>query len=157
MVSVISLHITEYLPPQTNQTPHRIQTDDIDLDFSKVLIDYIKSIQHQSSQRANSIFTNDVFSIIQSYNFILESNELYNVSPPQTSLHAVVKQEINLYSQFLDSIRKTLTDNEISQIVEVDLQRIVTWFIIDYFVLNLDLLSTARKSFRPQTSDDETI
>ena len=41
-----------------------IQTDDVDIEFSKVSTEYIKNIQHQNSQRANSIFTNDVFTII---------------------------------------------------------------------------------------------
>ena len=41
-----------------------IQTDDVDIEFSKVFTEYIKNIQHQNSQRANSIFTNDVFAII---------------------------------------------------------------------------------------------
>ena len=40
---------------------------------------------------------------------------------------------------------------------KVSLQKILAWFIIDYFVHKLDLISTARKCFRPQTSDDETI
>ena len=41
-----------------------IQTDEVDKEFSKVFTEYIKNIQHQNSQRANSIFTNDVFAII---------------------------------------------------------------------------------------------
>ena len=50
--------------PKLNHKKHRIQTDDIDTEFSKVVRDYIKNIQRQSSQRANSIFTKDVFSVI---------------------------------------------------------------------------------------------
>ena len=49
-----------------------IQTDDVDITFSKVFTEYIKHIQHQNSQRANSIFTNDVFAIIYNYLSILE-------------------------------------------------------------------------------------
>ena len=41
-----------------------IQTDDLELEFSKVFTEYIRSIQYHNSQRANSIFTNEVFSII---------------------------------------------------------------------------------------------
>ena len=43
---------------------HVIQTNDVDIEFSKVFAEYIKNIQHQNSQRANSIFTNDVFALI---------------------------------------------------------------------------------------------
>ena len=49
-----------------------------------------------------------------------------------------------------------LTDNEISQMTQIDLQKILTWFIIDYFEHNLNLISLGRKIFRPKT-DDETI
>ena len=38
-----------------------IQTNDVDIRFSKVFTEYIKIIQHQKSQKANSVFTNDVF------------------------------------------------------------------------------------------------
>ena len=41
-----------------------IQTDDADIEFSKAFTQYIKRIQHQNSQRVNSMFTNDVFSLI---------------------------------------------------------------------------------------------
>ena len=41
-----------------------IQTVDVDIEFSNVFTECIKNIQHQNSQRANSIFTNDVFAII---------------------------------------------------------------------------------------------
>ena len=39
---------------------HVIQTEDVDIEFSKVIAEYIKNIQHQISQRANSTFTNNV-------------------------------------------------------------------------------------------------
>ena len=54
----------EIASPKLNHKKRRIETDDIDTEFSKVVRDYIKNIQHQSSQRANSIFTKDVFSVI---------------------------------------------------------------------------------------------
>ena len=63
------------------------------------------------------------------------------------SRHAKVKQAIKLFSQVLDSIREKVTDNEKSQIVKIDLQRILAWFKTDNFQHNLDLLSTARKQF----------
>ena len=43
-----------------------IQTAEIDIKFSNVFTVYIKNIQHQNSQRANSIFTNNVLAIIYS-------------------------------------------------------------------------------------------
>ena len=75
----------------------------------------------------------------------------------QTSRHAKLRQEINLFLQFSDSIRTTLIDNEKTQVVKVDLQRFLAWFIIIYFQHNLCLISTARKNFRLQISDKETI
>ena len=63
------------------------QTDDIDLDFSKLFTEYIKSIQYQNSQRANSIFTNEVFAIIYNYIPMLEKTEAQSTSPVQTSKH----------------------------------------------------------------------
>ena len=60
-----------------------IQTDDVDIEFSKVLTEYIKNIQHQNSQRANSIFTNDVFALIYNFLSILEKKETESTSPVQ--------------------------------------------------------------------------
>ena len=57
----------------------------------------------------------------------------------------------------VDAIGETLADNDISQIVKNNLQRTLAWFRVDYFVHYSDLFLTARKSFRPQTSDDEII
>ena len=34
---------------------------------------------------------------------------------------------------------------------------ILAWFIIDYFVHNIDLIAVARKNFKPQNTDDETF
>ena len=41
-----------------------LQTDDVDIELSKVFTENIKNIQHQNSYIANSIFNNDVFKII---------------------------------------------------------------------------------------------
>ena len=71
--------------PRTSHGKYVIQTDDIDLKFSKVFTEYIKSIQNQNSQRANSIFTIEVFAIIYSYLTILERTEAQSTSPVQTS------------------------------------------------------------------------
>ena len=38
-----------------------LQTNDVDIEFSKVFTEYIKNIQYQNSQRANSIFINEVY------------------------------------------------------------------------------------------------
>ena len=79
---------------------HDIQTDDVDIDFSKVIAEYIKNIQHQNSQRANSKFTNDVFSLIYSYLSILEKTETESTSPVQTSRYTNVRNEIAAFSAF---------------------------------------------------------
>ena len=55
------------------------------------------------------------------------------------------------------TICENLTNNDISQNGKHDLQKILAWFIIDYFVHNIVLKSLARKSFQPQNSDDETV
>ena len=44
-------------------------------------------------------------------------------------------------------MRGNLTSNEISQNVKHDQQKILAWFIIEYFVHNIDLISLARKIF----------
>ena len=36
------------------------------------------------------------------------------------------------------------------------MQKILAWFIINYFTHNLDLISQARKNFRPQNTNDDT-
>ena len=92
----------------TSNIAHRkyvIQTDDIELEFSKVFIEYIKSIQYHNSQRANSIFTNEVFAIIYSYISILEKTEVQNISPTETSKHTKVRNEITIFLTFLHIIR----------------------------------------------------
>ena len=117
-ISNITLHhglLLKLLPPQpANHSTHRIQTDDVELPFSNVFTEYIKNIHHQISQRANSIFANKVFALIYSYVSILESNDTFYVSPLQTSRQAKVKHEINLFSQFSESIRETITNNDLS-------------------------------------------
>ena len=55
------IYTIEFSTPNTAHRKNVIQTDDIELEFSKVFIEYIKSIQYHNSQRANSIFTNEVF------------------------------------------------------------------------------------------------
>ena len=66
------IYTIEFSTPNTAHRKYVIQTDDIELEFSKVFLEYIKSIQYHNSQRANSIFTNEVFAIIYTYISILK-------------------------------------------------------------------------------------
>ena len=102
---------------------HHIETDDVDIELSKVFAEYIKNIQRQKSQRANSIFTNDLFAIINSYLSILEKTETESTSPIQTSRHTNVRKEIAAFSTFLNTIRENFSKNKISQNGEHDLQK----------------------------------
>ena len=61
LVQQYGIYTIEFSTPNTAHRNYVIQTDDIELEFSKVFIEYIKSIQYHNSQRANSIFTNEVF------------------------------------------------------------------------------------------------
>ena len=151
------IYSIEFSSPNQNHSKYVIQTDDLDLEFSKVFSEYIKSIQYHNSQRANSIFTNEVFAIIYSYISILENEiPIPNVSPTETSKHIRVRHEITLLSSFLNIIKENFTKEEVSSHTKHDLQKILAWFIIDYFTHNIDLISQARKSFRPQNSNDDT-
>ena len=134
-----------------------IQLDHIDIEFSKVFTEYIKNIEHQNSERANLIPTNEVFAIIYSYLFILEKTETQSTSSVQTSRYTSVRNEIAVFSAFLNTIRENFPSNEVSQNVEHDLQKILAWFINDYFTQNIDLIAQARKNFRPQSTDDDTV
>ena len=93
-----------------------------------------------------------MFSLIFSYLSILELKEPQGDSPAQKCRHTTVRQEIHIFSKFLNAISENLTGNEITQHVKWDLQKILAWFIIDYFVHNIDLIAIGRK-----ISDDETI
>ena len=151
------IYSIEFTSPNHNNRKYTIQTDDLDLEFSKVFSEYIKSIQYHNSQRANSIFTNEVFAIIYSYISILENElPLTNVSPTETSKHLRVRHEITLLSSYLNIIKENFTKDDVSQHTKHDLQKILAWFIIDYFTHNIDLIAQARKNFRPQNSNDDT-
>ena len=56
----------------------------------------------------------------------------------------------------MKSHKENFTKDEVSQHTKHDLQKILAWFIIDYFTHNIDLISQARKNFRPQNSNDDT-
>ena len=135
------IYTIEFSTPNPNHHKYVIQTDDLELEFSKVFLEYIKSIQYHTSQRVNSIFTNDVFAINYSYISILEKTEFQSISPLSTFLHI---------------IKENFTKDEVSQHTKHDLQKILAWFIIDYFTHNIDLISQARKNFRPQNPNDDT-
>ena len=57
----------------------------------------------------------------------------------------------------MNAIREHLTSNDITQYVKHNLQKILAWFIIDYYSHNFVLIAQARKNFRPQNADDETV
>ena len=151
------IYTIEFSTPRTLHGKYVIQTDDIDLEFSKVFTEYIKSIQYQNSQRAISIFTNEVFAIIYSYISILERTEAQSTSPVQTSKHTKLRNKIAAFSTFLNAIRENFTNKHVSQNTKHDLQKILAWFTIDYFTLNIDLIKQARKNFRPQSTNDDTF
>ena len=150
------IYTIEFSTPNTAHRKYVIQTDDIELEFSKVFTEYIKSIQYHNSQRTNSIFTNEVFAIIYSYIPILEKTEAQSISPTETSKHTKVRNEITVFSTFLQIIRENFTKEDVSQNTKHDLQKLLAWFIINYFTHNLDLISQARKNFRPQNTNDDT-
>ena len=129
-----------------------LQTDDLDIEFSKVFTEYLKNIQYQNSQRANSVFTFEVFQILYSYLFLLEKPESQGTSPVQTSKHATVRHEIAIFSESLDTIRENLTSSEVSPNDKQDLQKILAWFTIEYFTYTFDLTSLSRKK-----STDDTV
>ena len=85
------IYTIEFSTPNTAHRKYVIQTDNIELEFSKVFMEYIKSIQYHNSQRANSIFTNKVFAIIYSCISILEKTEIQSISPTETSKHTKVR------------------------------------------------------------------
>ena len=99
------IYTIEFSTESQYHSKHVIQTDDVDIEFSKIFTEYIKNIQHQNSQRANSIFTNDVFSLIYSYISILEHIGTDSISPVQTSRHTKVGNEIAAFSTLLNTIR----------------------------------------------------
>ena len=151
------IYTIEFSTPNTAHRKYVIRTDDIELEFSKLFIEYIKSIKYHNSQKSNSIFTNEVFAIIYSYISILEKTEVQSISPTETSKHTKVRKEFTVFSTFFNIIRENFTNNDVSQNTKHDLQKILAGFIIDYFTHNLALISQARKNFRPQNTNDDTV
>ena len=119
------IYTIEFSTPNTAHRKYVIQTDDIELEFSKVFLEYIKSIQYHNSQRANSIFFNEVFAIIYTYISILEKTKIQSISPTETSKHTKVRNEIALFSTFLHIIKENFTKDDVSQHTKHDLQKIL--------------------------------
>ena len=109
------IYTIEFSTPNTDHRKYVIQTDDIELQFSKVFLENIKSIQYHNSQRANSIFTKEVFAIIYTDISILEKTEFQSISPTETSKHTKVRNKIALFSTFLHIIQENFTKDDVSQ------------------------------------------
>ena len=65
--------------------------------------------------------------------------------------------KITAFSTFLNIIREIVTNNDVSQNTKHDLKKMLAWFTIDYFTHNIDLIEQARKTFRPQSTNDNTV
>ena len=109
------IYTIEFSTPNTAHRKYVIQTDDIELEFSKVFIEYIKSIQYHNSQRANSIYTNEVFAIKYTYISVLEKTEVQSTSRTETSKHTKVRNEITVFLTFVHIIREKFTKKDVSQ------------------------------------------
>ena len=99
------IYTIEIQTPSKFHVRYLLQTDDVDIEISRVFTEYIKNIQHRNSQRANSLFTNEVFQIIYSYLSILEKPESQGTSPVQTSKHTSVTHEIAIFSEYLNTVK----------------------------------------------------
>ena len=86
-----------------------------------------------------------------------KKNRSSRTSPVQTPRHTKVKNEITAFPAFLETIRGNLSSNEVSQNDKHYLQKNLAWFIFDYFTHNIDLISQARKNFRPVSINDDTV
>ena len=51
----------------------------------------------------------------------------------ETSKHTKVRNEITVFSTFLHIFRENFTKKDLSQNTKHDLQKILAWFIKDYF------------------------
>ena len=116
-----------------------------------------QNLQYHNTQRANSIFTNEVFAIIYTNLSLLETTETQSTSPIQTSRHTKIRNEITAFSTFLYAIRESFSNNDVSQNSKHGLQKILAWFMIDYFGHNIDLIHEARKNFRPQRNTEDAV
>ena len=100
------IYTIEIHSPSKFHGRYLLQTDDVDIEISKVFTEYIKTIQHQNSRKVSSIFTNEVSKTIYSYLSILEKPESQGTSPVQTSKHTTGRHEIAIFSKYLNTIRE---------------------------------------------------
>ena len=114
-------------------------------------------MQYHNSQRANSIFTNEVFAIRYTCLSILERTEAQSISTVHTSKNTKLRNEIAAFSTFLNAICENFTNNDFSQNTKHDLQKLLAWLTIDNFTQNIDLYEQTRKNFRPQSTNDNTV
>ena len=97
LTSQYGIYRIEIKSPNDFHDRYLIQTDEVDIEFSKVLTQYIKSIQHQNSIRTNTIFTNDVFSLIYiriggtSKRFTNSNISTYNCTTRNTHIFKIFK------------------------------------------------------------------
>ena len=68
-----------------------------------------------------------------------------------------VRNEVTPFSESWNAICENLSNNDVSHNVKHDLQKILAWFLNDYFTHNIDSISPARKIFRPQNTNDDTV
>ena len=83
MTSYYGVFTIEFPLTKPNHIEHQLQTDDIDIEFSKVFTDYVRKIQ-----------------IIYSYLSIIELRKTQDDSPTQTSRLTAVRQKIFFLSKF---------------------------------------------------------
>ena len=123
------IYTIEFSTPRTIHGKYVIQIDDIDLEFSKVFTEYIKSTQYHNSQRAKSIFTNEDY--VKVIPLTIDATPLnYKTFLPDTqnnSLNLTVihhenlngtrnltQQDIQTPSQFINEevVQKTVTTTQ---------------------------------------------
>ena len=118
------IYSIEFSSPNQNHSKYIIQTDDLDLEFSKVFSEYIKASNIITHKEQTPYSPMKFFAIIYSYISILENEiQIPNVSPTETSKHIRVRHEITLLSSFLNIIKENFTKDEVSQHTKHDLQK----------------------------------
>ena len=100
LTQIYGIYTIEISTPRTLHGKYIIQTDDIDLEFSKVFTEYIKSIQYQNSQRANSIFTNKVLAIICSYLSIRKNRSSKYITSPNIKTYKSKNRNRRIFNIF---------------------------------------------------------
>ena len=125
-----------------------------DIKIKRQIIEhYLKDICNLTQQ--NGIYTIEFSTprklhgkyVIQRDDFDLEFSKVFTK----------VRNEIAAFSTFLNAIRENFTNNDVSQNTKHDPQKILVWFTIGYFIQKIDLIEQARKNFRPQSTNDDTV